>query len=134
MLYNVAPQLSVTQVQRNLDVRDGPEKKIPFDHLRSMRHQVYRVREEISQRQLFGCKLKGTFGSLEEFEQHYMWSDMVRRHNDASDDFHIGMFDFCVIGHQTMAEWEVFRLDLSSPFLLEHAIRAIKAGWTIQLT
>jgi hypothetical protein len=41
--------------------------------------------------------------------------------------------DFCVIGHQNEAAFDVLRMNMSYLWMLTHAFRAIKAGWGFQL-
>jgi hypothetical protein len=128
-----APQLSAVQLRRNMLQHDSPTKTIPPELLRSVRHQVYRTRKELGARQLKGFELDDSFGKLQEFADTHMWSTLVLKHNDPEDDFHIGLHDFCVIGHQNEAALDVLRLNLASLWTLSHAFRALKAGWGFQL-
>ena len=111
-----------------MQLHDSPTKTIPAEHMRSFQHQVYRARKKLCDKQLKGFALDDSYGKLQEFAGVHLWSTMVRRHNDPEDGFHIGLHDFCVIGHQNEAALEVLRMNLSSLWMLTHAFRSIKAG------
>ncbi len=70
---------------------------------------------------------------LQEFADCHLWSTLACRHNDPEDVYHIGLHDFCVIGHQNEAAFDVLRMNMSSLWMLTHAFRAIKSGWVFQL-
>jgi hypothetical protein len=128
-----APQLSAAMLRRNMEMHESPTKTIPAEHMRSFQHQVYRARKKLVDKQLKGFTLDDSYGKLQEFADLHLWSTLVRRHNDPEDDYHIGLHDFCVIGHQNMAAFDVLRMNMSSLWMLTHAFRAIKAGWVFQL-
>jgi hypothetical protein len=117
-----------------MTLHDSPTKTIPPEHLRSFGHQVYRARKELCTKQLKGFEIDDTYGTLDQYAERFLWSDLVNQHNDPTNDYHINLFEFCVIGHQTdLAEHDVFRLNLSSLWMLLHVFRAIRAGWVFQL-
>ena len=126
-----APQLSARVLRRNMTLHDSPTKTIPPEHLHSFfGHQVYRARKELCNKQLKGFEIDDTFGTLDQFAGRFLWSDLVDKHNDPLTDYHIDLFEFCVIGYQTdLAEHDVFLLNLSSLWMLLHVFRAIRAGW-----
>jgi hypothetical protein len=127
-----APQLSAAMLRRNMEMHESPTKTIPAEHMRSFQHQVYRARKKLVDKQLKGFTLDDSYGKLQEFADLHLWSTLVRRHNDPEDDYHIGLHDFCVIGHQNEAALDVLRMNMSSLWMLTHAFRAIKAGWVSQ--
>jgi hypothetical protein len=131
-----APQLSAAMLRRNMQMHGSPTKTIPAEHLRSFQHQVYRARKTLCAQQLKGFDLDDSYGKMQEFADFHLWSTLVRRHNDPEDGYHIGLHDFCVIGHQNEgneAEFDVLHMNMSSLWMLTHAFRAIKAGWGFQL-
>jgi hypothetical protein len=83
--------------------------------------------------QLNGFNLDDSYGKLQEFADCHLWSTLVRRHNDPEDVYHIGLHDFCVLGHQNEAVFDVLRMNMSSLRMLTHAFRTIKADWGFQL-
>jgi hypothetical protein len=112
---------------------DSPTKKIPAEHMRSFQHQVYRARKTLVDKHLKVFAMDDSYGKLQEFADSHLWSTLVRRHNDPEDDYHIGLHEYCVIGHQNEPAFDVLRMNLSSLWMLTHAFRAIKAGWVFQL-
>ena len=128
-----AQQLSAAMLRRNMTMHDSLTKTIAPEHLRSFRHQVYRTRKALGAKQLKGFELNDSFGKMEEFADTNLWSELVRRHNDPVDSYHIDLHDFCVIGHQNEAAMDVLRLNLSSLWMLSHAFRVIKTCWGFQL-
>jgi hypothetical protein len=124
----VAPQLSASTLRRNLMSSDSPEKNIAPEHLRCLQRQVYMARKSLCAKQLRGFELDESFGKLEEFAVSNMWSDLVNKHNDPDDAYHIGLFEFCLIGHQNMAAHDVLRHG-SHPGYLDRVARTRKKGF-----
>ena len=87
----------------------------------------------MNRKQREGAEIDDSFGSLSTFAADKVWSESVRRHNDSADVFHISQFDTVVLGSETSPEFDIFRMTLSSPWMLANALRAISAGWVFQL-
>ena len=117
-----------------MTLQGSPTKTIALKHLRSFGHQVYRACKELCSKKLKGFEIEDTYGALDQYAERFLWSDLVPKHNDLTNDYHIHLFEFCVIGHQTdLAEHQVFLLNLSSLWMLLHVLHAIQAGWVLQL-
>jgi hypothetical protein len=56
------------------------------------------------------------------------WSELVRKHNDPSIDYHVPLYEYIVIGFELIAARDVVRMNLSSVWMLANALRAIVAG------
>ncbi len=97
-----------------MQILDSPTKTIPAEHMSSFQHQVYSARKKLCAQQLNSFNLDGSYGKLQEFADCHLWSTLVRRHNDPGDVYHIGLHDFCVIGHQNEAASDVLRMNMSS--------------------
>jgi hypothetical protein len=100
-----APQLSATILCRNMLLHDSPTKTILPEHVRCFQYQVYRM----CAKQLKGFEIDDWYGMLEEF----CCSDLVLQHNNLENDDHIGLHDFCVIGHQNLAKHVVLHMKSS---------------------
>ena len=98
-----------------------------------IQNRVYSVRKKLNRKQPEGAEIDDSFGSLSTFAADKVWSESVRRHNDSADVFHISQFDTVVLGSETSPEFDIFRMTLSSPWMLANALRAISAGWVFQL-
>ncbi len=61
------------------------------------------------------------------------WSQLVGKHNDPANDYHLPLYDYIVIGHELIAERDIVRINLSSLWMLANALRAIVAGRNFQL-
>ncbi len=123
-----ALQLSAAMLRRNMEMHESPTKTIPAEHMLSFQHQVYRYRKKLCDKQLKGFALDDSYGKMQEFADCHLWSTLVRRHNDPEDDYHIGLHNFCVIGHQKEAAFDILPMNMSSLWMLTHAFCTIKAG------
>ncbi len=112
-----APQLSACMLRRNMQMQDSPTKTIP-EHLLSFQHQVYRARKKLCAQQLKGFNLDDSNGKLQEFANCHLWSTLVHRHSDPEDGYHIGLHDFCVVGHKNEAAFDVLCMNMSSLWML----------------
>ncbi len=74
------------------------------------------------------------FGSLTTFAQENRWSEseLVRKHNDADDPYHLKLFEFCIISTDVQAARGIVHLNFSSLWMLLNAFRSIKSGWSFR--
>jgi len=129
-----APKVSPAQLRRNLLTHDSPTKTIGPEHMRRVQRIVHTERRRVRQVQLqYQLDLDESFGSLSLFAEKNRWSELVRRHNDRKDPYHLQLFEFCIIGHHLDAAHEIVRLNFSSLWMLLNALRSIASGWVFQL-
>ncbi len=55
----------------------------------------YSARKIIIKKQLDGFSLDDSFGSLTIFCAHNLFSDLMCKHNDPEDAYHLCLFEFC---------------------------------------
>ncbi len=60
-------------------------------------------------------------------------TELVRKHNDATDDYHLSLYEDIAIGHELIACRDIVQINLSSVWMLANALRAVVAGWNFQL-
>ena len=129
----IAPQLSAAKLRRNLTVCDSPEKQIDPKYIRSLRHIVKATRASIKTAKVGGLLNNDTYGELSRFAEARSFATLLRQHNDPDDPYHLSMFEHIVIGNDIQPARQLVTLNISSPWFLLHAVRAIIAGWTFQL-
>jgi hypothetical protein len=125
----IAPNISAAVLRRNLLMVDAPGTSIGTDMLRSVRYRVMASRKKLSNSQMEGHGLDGTFGSLSRFAERLKLSHHIARHNDPNDDFHIDIFSPVVIGADIQARNDVIHLNITSPWFLMNVFRSIMTGW-----
>ena len=129
-----APKVSPAQLRRNLLTHDSPTKTIGPEHMRRVQRIVQNARRRVQEVQLqYNLDLDDSFGSLSKFAETNRWSELVRKHNDKEDPFHLQLFEFCIIGHHLDAAHGIVRLNFSSVWMLLNALRSIASGWVFQL-
>ncbi len=57
----------------------------------------------------------------------------LRKHNDPNDDYCLPLFSAFVIGSDIKLERQAIHINLSAPWFLKNAIRALETGWVVQL-
>jgi hypothetical protein len=126
-----AQQLSAAMLRRNMQMHDSPTKTIPAEHMCSgFQDQVYRAAKSCvpnNSMALTWMTLTASCKSLLIATCGQRWC------TGTTILYHIGLHDFCVIGHQNKAAFNVLRMSISSLWMLTHSFRAIKAGWGFQL-
>ena len=68
-----------------------------------------------------------SFGALSVLAEQNRWSDLVRKHNDKDDPYHLQLLEFCVIGHEFDPAHDIVRINFSSLWMILNALRAINA-------
>ena len=129
----VAPNLSAAVLRRNLQMVNAPGTNIGAEMLRSIRYRVMASRKNLSNSQMEGHGLDGSFGSLSKFAQRLRLSHLIERHNNPDDTFHLDLFSPVVIGSDIQARNDVVHLNVTSPWFLFNVFRMIMSGWGGQL-
>ena len=127
------PAVSGAVLRRNMLMHDSLTKSNPAERTRSVQHRVYKVRKELTQKQLDGLVVSYSFGDLSSFTRRNVFSELLGRHNDPEDAYHLPLYDLVVIGGEVQAHHDVLRVNLSSPWMLANALSAIATGWGFQL-
>ena len=65
-------------------------------------------------------------------EKHDLYA-AVRKHNDPADEYCLSLFSVFTIGHDIKPETQAIHINMSSPWVLFNAIRALETGWVVQL-
>jgi hypothetical protein len=72
-------------------------------HRRSVMRRVRHPHKDLTARQLGGFIIADNFGSLKEFCNCSLWSEVVRKHNDSAIIFHVSLYEYVVIGYELIA-------------------------------
>jgi hypothetical protein len=84
-------------------------------------------------KQLCSVIMDDCFGALTEFCSRRAWLELVRKHNDETNDYHLPLYEDVVIGFELIACRDILRINSYSVWMLANALRAIVAGWNLQL-
>ena len=57
----------------------------------------------------------------------------LRKHNDPADEYCLPLFSVFVLGHDIKQERQAIHVNMSSPWFLANAIRALESCWVMQL-
>jgi hypothetical protein len=104
-----------------------------YKHARKIQLLAYKERKKVQQQMLQGAAVDDKFGSLTSFAEENRWSELVRKHNDEDDPYHLKLFEFCINSFDLQAARGIVRLKISSLWMLLNAFRSIKSGWLFQL-
>jgi hypothetical protein len=130
-----APQQSATTLRRNMAqcADTSPEKAIDPKLLRSIQHRVKNARQELTLQRLSGHAIDDSYGNLLSFAVDNSWDALIQQHNEADGGFHLDLYAPVVIGHEFDAARDIIHINVSSPWWLLNAWRAINSGWVFQL-
>jgi hypothetical protein len=70
----------------------------------------------LTKKRLEGAEIDDSFGSLTALCESNDWRELVRKHNDPDDSYHLRLFYSVVIGSEV--ERDVVRINFSSPWML----------------
>jgi hypothetical protein len=129
----IAPNLSAAELRRNMQISDSPGKKMKADMLRSIRNRVKTAREQLTTTLLSGYAIDDSFGSLTKFAARLDFRRLIDQHNDSEHEFHFDLFEPIIIGSDIQARRDLVHINITSPWFLFNAFRAIGCGWGIQL-
>jgi hypothetical protein len=62
----------------------------------------------------------------------YDLRELVLKHNDPANSYHLLLFDFVVIGGEVTADRDLVLLNFSSAWMLANSLSAIATGWGFQ--
>jgi hypothetical protein len=57
----------------------------------------------------------------------------VRKHNALTNENHLPLYNYVVIGHELIAERDIVRFNLSSPWMLANELCVIITEWNFQI-
>jgi hypothetical protein len=92
---------------------DSPTKTIGPEYERKFRRLVYKEHKKVHQQMLQGAAVDDKLGSLTTFAEGNSWSELVRKHNDADDPYHLKLFEVCIIGSDLHVAHGIVRLNFS---------------------
>ena len=128
-----APNQAPASIRRNLQNFDSPSKKVTPDLLPAVRRLVKNVRESITRVNLAGVEVDGSYGSLTQLCEAIKFRELIKRHNDPDNDYHIDMFETVCIGHDIEAETNVIFIALTNIWMLCEIARIKNSGWALQI-
>jgi len=108
-----SPHLTPIAVRRNLK-NLSPTKHVAASKLQSVRYAVRQERKKLVAVQFpdLGVSITDTHGSLSELCDAILLTNFIRKHNDSTDDFHLGMHTpVCVSYH--LEGGECIEIDMS---------------------
>ena len=108
----------------------SPGKVIAPDLLLSVQRRVSTARAQLTERkpEMEGRAIDASYGSLTQLASAMWFRSLIDRNNDPDDDFHFNLFKPVVIGRDINAENDILHLNVTSPWFLFHALRAIATG------
>jgi len=132
----MAPLVPGATVRRNLN-NLSPKKRVDPKHVASVQRLVRKEKETVWSMALDGVKMDGSYGSVAALGDAKWFQDKIRAHNagvDASTkENHLKHNTALAIGKEVDEVSKVIHLNLTTPHMLLHIIRAINSGWDITL-
>ena len=132
----VAPKQSAAVLRRNMmHIQGSPEQHKHIDpaKLRCVQRCVHTARQNLTKQKLAAATVPESLGELIEWCETNDFHAALLRHNDPADEYCLPLFSVFVIGHDIKPERQAIHVNLSSPWFLANAIRALEAGWIVQL-
>jgi hypothetical protein len=108
-----APNLSAAVIRRNMLLHESPTKTISVQHRHSVTRRVRCARKNMTAKQLGCVIMEDSFGGLTDFCSSRTWPELVRKHHDPMDDYHLPLNDYVMIGHELIAERDIVQINLS---------------------
>jgi hypothetical protein len=118
-----APQLSGGQLRRNMQLTPTWQTVRTNKLQRSVQRRVYNVRNKltVTKKRLDYAEIDLTALWLSLCKSND-WRELVRKHNDPDDSYHLRFFYFVVIGSEVIAERDIVRINFSSPWMLANSL------------
>jgi hypothetical protein len=129
----VNPRASGAELCRNMMLLDSPTKTFEGKDKRSVQRAVTVVRKHVVTLQASAAPDKDCYGAYSKFAGTNRWSELLAKHNDPAYPYHLSLYDYVVIGSDVRAAHGILRINLSSLWMLLNYLRALKAGWSVQL-
>lgn len=126
------PQAKPTEVRRNLK-NFSPSKHVSASRLKSVGYAVRQERDTLAVNELYGISVDDTVQSVQLFCQSAWLGDLIARHNDADDLFHLDLFAPVCIAYKLDQGNDMFFVALSNPYMLLELSRQVNCGWALQL-
>ncbi len=76
---------------------------------------------------------KECFSEYAKFAGTNRWIELLAKHNDQANPYNLTLYDYVVIGSDVQPAYGILQIKLSSLWMLLNYLRALKAGWSIQL-
>ena len=128
----IAPKQSAKHLRRNLD-HSSPEKRISPSLAACVRRKVRKFRLELTSELLDGLAVDDSYGFLVTLVEQRWFSTLIESHNNAESTFHFKMFDVIIIGKDLNPSDDIVYMNMTSLWHICNWLRAIDAGWIIQL-
>ena len=132
----IAPKQSATQLRRNLmQAKGSPDKPLHMDpaQLLLIQRRVRSASQELTKQKLDTATVPESLGKLIRWCADHDFHAALAKHNDPNDDYCLPLFSAFVIGSDIKMERQAIHINLSAPWFLMNAIRALESGWTVQL-
>ena len=125
-----APTETARQFRRNMDNLRN-DQQIPHELLRSAQRVVRMQRADTLASYVDGAELDGSNGSMTRYADSIDLEQVVKRHDNTADPFHLKMHAVVSLGAQFQGG--VTYMGLSTPHMLLNLGRAIQSEWELQL-
>jgi len=114
---------------------NSTDKHLHMDpaQLRLIQRRVRSARQELTKQKLDTSTVPESLGELTAWCAEHDFHAALAKHNDPSDDYVLPLFSAFVLGSDIKPERQAIHINLSAPWFLMNAIRAIETGWTVQL-
>jgi hypothetical protein len=129
----VNPRASGAELCRNMLVLDSPTKTFEGKDKRSVQRAVTVARKHLVDLQAAAAPHKDSFGEYSKFAATNRWGELLAKHNDPDDPYHLSLYDYVLIGSEVQAAHGILRINFSSLWMLMNYLRSLQAGWGVQL-
>jgi hypothetical protein len=132
----IAPKQSATQLRRNLmQAKGSPEQHKRMDpaQLRLIQRRVQAARQKLTKQKLDTSTVPESLGEIIGWCATQDFHAALRKHNDPADEYCLPLFSAFVLGYDIVPERQAIHINLSAPWFLMNAIRALETGWIVQL-
>jgi hypothetical protein len=128
-LVMIAPKKSAIQLRRNLmQAKGSPNKHMNMDpaQVRLTQCRVQSASQELTKQKLDTATVPESLGELIRWCAAQNFYAALRQHNDQNDAYFLPLFSAFVIGSDIKPERQAIRINLSAPWFLMNAIRALE--------
>ncbi len=132
----IAPKQSAIQHRRNMvQAKGSPDKQMHMNpaQLRLIQRRVQSARMDLTKQKLDNSTVPESLGELIGWCAAQDFYAALGKHNDLNDDYCLPLFSAVVIGSAIKPECQAIHINLSAPWFLLNAIRALETGWVVQL-
>ena len=114
----------------------SPQAQVSPQLKESVKRLVYQEKVRVMAEELDGVSMDGSYGSIAALAEVKAFKAKVKAHNaevvaNQHGDHHLAPGTVFIIGSQVDEVEKVVHLNITTPHMLLHTIRAINAGWPV---